>query len=472
MSSPATRADDAVRAVTVVVRSMDRACLARALQSLAAQTLPPAEVVVVNALGAAHRPLAGVPPGLPLRLVGAPDGAPLPRPAAANLGLREAHGGALLFLDDDDLLLPDHLARLADALQRHPRAWGAFADVEHGRFDDAGRWVAQHRFAAPFDALRLRFENYLPIHAVLLRRSGAVAALRFDESLPVFEDWDFWLQCSELGEPVRVEGVSARYLADSGGGSQVFEDTETSRQARAALWRKWHARLDAAQYAALMTRLQQVFRDGRHAAERARALDDEVASLQALCAARDAEIAALHDERERSAQAREVERAAALEHAAGLQALVAARDAELATLHDEHARVTRARADEQAAALEHAAGLQALVAARAAEQAAALEHAASLQAVVAAREAELAALHDEHARVAAAREAERAAALEHAAGLGAVIAAREAEIAALQSALHSTRELLQQAQAEVLRLQTEPPMRALARALRHRFHGS
>ena len=45
--------------------------------------------------------------------------------AARNLAMAEAQGQTLLFLDADDLLAPDALARLAKALWRQPQAAAA-----------------------------------------------------------------------------------------------------------------------------------------------------------------------------------------------------------------------------------------------------------------------------------------------------------------------------------------------------------
>ncbi|MHC4230563.1 MAG: PIG-L family deacetylase, partial [Planctomycetota bacterium] len=71
--------------VTVIIRSMDRETLSEALDSVALQTYPNIEVVVVNAKGEGHPEVGGWCGRFPLRLCG--TGQALGRSRAANTGL-------------------------------------------------------------------------------------------------------------------------------------------------------------------------------------------------------------------------------------------------------------------------------------------------------------------------------------------------------------------------------------------------
>ena len=109
--------------VSILIRSMDRPTLQRALDSVAAQDYPNVEVVVVAA-GGSHRDLAERCGAFPLRLVR--SARPLARAEAANVALEAARGDWFNFLDDDDELLPIHVSHLRAALDgesgRAPRA--------------------------------------------------------------------------------------------------------------------------------------------------------------------------------------------------------------------------------------------------------------------------------------------------------------------------------------------------------------
>lgn len=320
--------------LTVIVRSMDRPNLEAALQSVALQQLASAEVLVVPAAGRPHRPLpARV--GLSTLRLATVSLQPLSRPAAANTGLAQALGEFVTFLDDDDVFLEGHLAKLVDALRCHPEVPAAYADVDYGRQTDEG-WQSEHVFDAEFDPLRLRFENYLPIHAVLFRRhcTQAAAQVRFDEGQLLFEDWDFWLQLCELGPFVHVPGVSARYVAPSvGAASGVFDDAAPTQAARARLLEKWQRRESAQAHLALMDYVQRLFRSaGALTAELANARD-ELAGVRAVVQARERELADLdvHVSNLRTILAsRDASLRDAEAHAAGLQAVLTARQDEIA----------------------------------------------------------------------------------------------------------------------------------------------
>src|SRR5665213_2548560 len=98
--------------VSILIRSMDRPTLARALDSAAGQSYPDIELVIVAASGSSH---AGVPStwaGRPVRFVAGATA--LGRADAGNVAIDAATGEWLNFLDDDDELLPNHVQSLLD----------------------------------------------------------------------------------------------------------------------------------------------------------------------------------------------------------------------------------------------------------------------------------------------------------------------------------------------------------------------
>lgn len=191
--------------VSILIRSLDRAYLAQALDSIALQTYPAIEVVVVAALPD-HENLPAACGAFPLRLL--QTNTALPRSKAANTAIAAAEGELLLLLDDDDWLMPGHIARLVQVLQRQPHVWAAYTGI--ALVDSQGKAMGQ-TIDLPFDPVRQLAGNLTPIHAVMFRAAVLGQGCRFDETLDLYEDWDFWLQLSKLAPMVHLPGTSAVY---------------------------------------------------------------------------------------------------------------------------------------------------------------------------------------------------------------------------------------------------------------------
>jgi len=229
--------------VSILCRSMNRPELAEALRSVDAQTYPQLEIVLVDAAG------KGVPVwrelGLRVPVREVSGQAPWNRPAAANAALDAAQGEFLLFLDEDDWIAPDHVQTLVDCLQSNAALGVAYSSTQNtapdGTLLDATLRIA-------FDPARLRRDNFIPIHAALFRHTLVQAGCRFDTTLDIFEDWDFWLQCAALAPFQHVDVISAFYrqggesnTASQDPGTRYLQSHPIAR-ARARVFDKWCAR--------------------------------------------------------------------------------------------------------------------------------------------------------------------------------------------------------------------------------------
>jgi glycosyltransferase involved in cell wall biosynthesis len=121
--------------------------------------------------------------------------------AARNRGIAASTSGACLFLDADDWLAPEALARLAAALSASPSAVAAAGS--YARCSGS----ATTRFAPPLgrgDLLeRLLVRNLFANGGHLLIRRAAIGrAGGFHPGLSYGEDWEYWTRLALLGDVV------------------------------------------------------------------------------------------------------------------------------------------------------------------------------------------------------------------------------------------------------------------------------
>lgn len=120
---------------------------------------------------------------------------------ARNGGLDAATGKYVLFLDGDDLLLPNKIERQVEILEttRADVAWEPFqmfAPESGGRYV-RGR-VVRPQIGADAAASVLTADGWLQVGTMLIRRR-AIGDLRFDETPGVFEDTAFSVQLATRG---------------------------------------------------------------------------------------------------------------------------------------------------------------------------------------------------------------------------------------------------------------------------------
>lgn len=132
------------------------------------------------------------------------------RSAAGNIGLSKANGQFLMFLDEDDLLMPDHVETLmatilnGDSLDAaYSLAWDTHVqEVTVSGTPSYNELIHETSplFYQEFDRDVLNHHNYFPIQSVLFSRSLFESKGGFDESMTYLEDWDLWKRYARNAE--------------------------------------------------------------------------------------------------------------------------------------------------------------------------------------------------------------------------------------------------------------------------------
>ncbi|HKJ23793.1 MAG TPA: glycosyltransferase [Myxococcota bacterium] len=215
--------------ISVVVPTFDRAAfVVRAVRSALAQTLAPAEVVVVDDASGDDTAAALAALGDPrVRLVRHPErrgGA-----AARNTGIDAARGAWLALLDSDDTWRPGKL----EAQARAVRAAGLGPDDAWLCFTQTlarGRAVprrAPRPGEAPGDYWLL--DDNLVQTSTLVLPTRVARQLRFDAALPRHQDLDFFFRAMAAGlAPVFVPEALARWHDDAPGRIRLQADQRFS----------------------------------------------------------------------------------------------------------------------------------------------------------------------------------------------------------------------------------------------------
>lgn len=124
--------------------------------------------------------------------------------AARNFGLEEARGRFIQFLDSDDIIVPDKLAKQLNQLKSTGDLSLSYCDYRYCAHDDINKNASRDNLTPPRFVMQRplwdiasRWETgfSIPMHCFLFdARFFNELGIRFDEELANHEDWDCWIR--------------------------------------------------------------------------------------------------------------------------------------------------------------------------------------------------------------------------------------------------------------------------------------
>ncbi len=229
--------------VSIITRTKNRlSALVKAKVSIAAQSYVNIEWVVVND-GGEEISVSPLAPGL-LEPMGAivkvryvyhevSQG----RALAAQAGLEAATGEWIGFLDDDDILYPHHIDQVVRATYDYPDSVLIYAGAKIRSFDALGQETSEKILSVEYDRNRLEIQNFIPNFTYLFPATLRTQ-VSFDVQMYLFEDWDFLLSISRLGDFHHLSHLAGEYTNTDSSGAHAH-DTEFVLSFRERIYQKW-----------------------------------------------------------------------------------------------------------------------------------------------------------------------------------------------------------------------------------------
>ena len=227
--------------VSVIVRTKDRPSLLKeCLDSINAQTYRDIEVILVNDGGVDVGPiLKDALQSVNFQYKCHKDN--IGKAKALNTGLKCASGKYITYLDDDDIIYPEHFETLVNELRRgvfkvaYCDSLEAKQRKRNGVLETVDKRLV---YSEEFSRELLKYTNYIPILCLMHRRECMEKIGMFDEDLSVLEDWDYWIRLSKHYDFKHLPVITSEYRVREDGSNATRIEGHLFPACREMVWTK------------------------------------------------------------------------------------------------------------------------------------------------------------------------------------------------------------------------------------------
>lgn len=203
--------------ISIIIRTKDKPLfLKRAFQSVIEQTYRPLEVIVIdNGHSVEIEKLKDLSEDISFKHIKLEEDKG--QSYAGNIGIENAAGKYIGFLEEGNAYYPEHIALLAEFLEvNNQSAVHSNGEIIYHSYNLQNKSFIEipigDTFSSGFSANVLFFEDCIPITAFLFRRDLLISIGGFDENIDIFHDWELLIRISSQ---IPVNHINATTFKDA-----------------------------------------------------------------------------------------------------------------------------------------------------------------------------------------------------------------------------------------------------------------
>jgi glycosyltransferase involved in cell wall biosynthesis len=195
--------------VSCIIPTKDRPHLiSRAITSVLKQSYSKIEVIVID--DSTNSNTKQVISQFGAKVIYIKNGQSKGAPYSRNIGLAEAKGDIISFLDDDDVWMPNKIEAQLKLLSRYPIVSCNYTTVVNGKMT----YIRRPKLVT---YEKMLYYNYLGSCSCVIAAADVVASCYFDENIKLGQDWDMWLSIMKKNAIKQATNVD-EYLVDYNSG--------------------------------------------------------------------------------------------------------------------------------------------------------------------------------------------------------------------------------------------------------------